>query len=107
MPVTITQNNDGSMKITGKVSKTQKISPKFFNATLTGSSQSATRGYFNATSHTFEHKAQENMVIPDDQLAAFQNRIAYRSANYATNAYVDNTNYVFVEATPVQLVPTR
>ena len=106
MPVTITQNNDGSMKITGKVSKTQKISPKFFNATLTGSSQSATRGYFNAASHTFEHKAQENMVIPDDQLAAFQNRIAYRSANYATNAYVDNTNYVFVEATPVQLVPT-
>ena len=35
MPVTITQNNDGSMKITGKVSKNQKILQRNANRLVT------------------------------------------------------------------------
>ena len=106
MPVTITQNNDGSMNITGKVATTKKLTPKFFNTALTGSPQSATRGYFNVNSHTFDQKANDNLVIDDYQLATFENRINYRSAQYSSNAYVDHKQYSFTEASPVQLTPT-
>ena len=106
MPVTITQNNDGSMNITGKVATTKKLTPKFFNTALTGSPQSATRGYFNVNSHTFDQKAKDNLVIDDYQLATFENRINYRSASYNSNAYVDDKQYSFIEASPVQLTPT-
>lgn len=105
MPVIMTQNNDGSVTVTGQTNAQKKITPKFFNSALTGSPQSLSRGYFNQTSHTLADKQAENDDIPDSEVHQLDRIFRRVDPVFTTNDYIE-ADWTFAKTTPTQLIPT-
>lgn len=105
MPVTITQNTDGSVDVSGKITTNKKITPKYFHTALTGSPQSLNRGYFTSSSHTLYHKQEEITEFPEDALTQISRQFDNANPVLITNKYVDE-NWTLVKITPTQLTPT-
>ena len=105
MPVTITQNTDGSVDVSGKITTNKKITPKYFHTALTGSPQSLNRGYFTSSSHTLYHKQEDTTELPEDALTQVSRQFDNANPVLITNKYVDE-NWTLVKITPTQLTPT-
>lgn len=105
MPVTITQNNDGSVDVSGKITTNKKITPKYYHTALTGSPQSLNRGYFTNSSHTLGQKQEDATELPEDALTQISRQFDNANPSLITNKYVDE-NWTLVKISPIQLTPT-
>lgn len=105
MPVTITQNTDGTVDVSGKITTNKKITPKYYHSALTGSPQSISRGYFTSSSHTVAQKQEDNAGLPEDELNQVSRQLDNTNPTLITNKYVDE-NWTLVKISPSQLTPT-